>query len=212
MCAIGLNSSPSSTGQYSSGAIARREHTSAARKPSQNSHCGISSLCSRIRSSSASCASKSSGVRGWGSGAGRVMAAIVSHGFGAGTRPRRRALTGSTDFRPTLPYLMKRRLFIAAAGLLALQLTACSLVPAAAAQPSYTVSFAQLQRAMERRFPRRYPVRGVLDVEIDVPQLRLLPDVNRVGARFTIRASGPLLQRPRGGNVDLDFALRYEPS
>jgi len=107
---------------------------------------------------------------------------------------------------------MKRRLFIAAAGLLALQLTACSLVPAAAAQPSYTVSFAQLQRAMERRFPRRYPVRGVLDVEIDVPQLRLLPDVNRVGARFTIRASGPLLQRPRGGNVDLDFALRYEPS
>jgi hypothetical protein len=44
MCSIGRKSSPSSTGQYSSGGTSRRMQTSAARKPSQNSHCGISSL------------------------------------------------------------------------------------------------------------------------------------------------------------------------
>jgi hypothetical protein len=107
---------------------------------------------------------------------------------------------------------MKRRLFIAGAGVLALHLAGCTITPAHAAQPGYRISMAQLQRAMERRFPRRYPVRGVIDLDIDVPQLRLLPAENRVGAQVSIRASGPLLQRARNGTVDLDFALRYEPA
>jgi hypothetical protein len=107
---------------------------------------------------------------------------------------------------------MKRRLFTAGAGVVALQLVGCTMTPAHAAQPGYRISMAQLQRAMERRFPRRYPVRGVIDLDIDVPQLRLLPAENRVGAQVSIRASGPLLQRARNGTVDLDFALRYEPA
>ena len=78
MCSIGLKSSPSSTGQYSSGGTGRRMHTSAARKPSQNSHCGISSLCSRKRSSSASMASKSSASSGAGRGSGKVVKAALS--------------------------------------------------------------------------------------------------------------------------------------
>ena len=106
----------------------------------------------------------------------------------------------------------KRRLLVTTVALLAIQLGGCSLAPAHAAQPNYKISLAQLQRVMARRFPRRYPVRGVIDLDIDVPQLRLLPDVNRVGAQFTIHASGPLLQRSRNGDIDLDFALRYEAS
>jgi len=106
----------------------------------------------------------------------------------------------------------KRRLLVTTAALFAIQLAGCSLAPAHAAQPSYRISLVQLQRVMARRFPRRYPVHGVIDLDIDVPQLRLLPDANRVGAQFTIHASGPLLQRPRDGGIDLDFALRYEAS
>jgi hypothetical protein len=106
----------------------------------------------------------------------------------------------------------KRRLLVSTAALLAIQLAGCSLAPAHAAQPSYKISLQQLQRVMDRRFPRRYPVRGVIDLDINVPQLRLSPEANRVGAQFTIRASGPLLQRARNGGIDLDFALRYEAS
>jgi hypothetical protein len=107
---------------------------------------------------------------------------------------------------------MKRRLLIAGAALLAFQLAGCTMTPAQAAQPNYKISMSQLQRAMERRFPRRYPVRGVIDLDIEVPQLRLLPAENRIGAQVVIRASGPLLQRARNGHIDLDFALRYEPA
>jgi hypothetical protein len=107
---------------------------------------------------------------------------------------------------------MKRRLLISAAALLAIQLAGCSMAPAHAAQPSYKISMAQLERVMARRFPRRYPVRGVIDLDIDLPRLRLLPAANRVGAQIAMRASGPLLKRASNGSIDLDFALRYEPS
>jgi hypothetical protein len=113
---------------------------------------------------------------------------------------------------PAPPLAAKRRLLVTGAALLAIQLVGCSLAPAHAAQPNYKISLAQLQRVMARRFPRRYPVRGVIDLDIDVPRLRLLPDANRVGAQFTIHASGPLLQRSHNGDIDLDFALRYEAS
>jgi hypothetical protein len=107
---------------------------------------------------------------------------------------------------------MKRRLLIGAATLLALQLPGCSMASARAAQPNYKISMAQLQRVMQQRFPRRYPVRGLIDLDIGLPQLQLLPAVNRIGAQVTMRASGPLLQRATNGSVDLDFGLRYEPS
>jgi hypothetical protein len=105
---------------------------------------------------------------------------------------------------------MKRRPLLFAATLLALPLAGCSMTSAHAGQPSYRISLAQLQRVMQQRFPRRYPVRGVIDLDIEVPQLRLLPATNRIGALVAMRASGPMLQRARAGNIDLDFALRYE--
>jgi hypothetical protein len=117
------------------------------------------------------------------------------------------------DFANRPPALdMKRRLLFSAAAFLALQLTGCSMAPAHAALPNYKISLAQLQRVMAQRFPRRYPVHGVINLDIDVPRLRLLPAVNRIGAQVGIRASGPLLGRPGNGSIDLDFGLRYEPS
>jgi hypothetical protein len=103
---------------------------------------------------------------------------------------------------------MRRRhlLSFTAAGPLAL-LSAC-----ASAQPSYTVSLRQMQQALDGRFPRSYPVAGLLDLQLQTPRLALLPERNQINAMADVQASGPLLRRSHGGTFDVDFALRYEPS
>ena len=78
--------------------------------------------------------------------------------------------------------------------------------------PRYTVSAAQLQRSVATRFPLRYPVPGVLSLDLQVPQLRLLPEQNRVSAEMVANAAGPVLNRSHNGTFDISFALRYEAS
>lgn len=78
-------------------------------------------------------------------------------------------------------------------------------------QPHYTVSAELLQQAVAQRFPLRYAVPGLLDLDMQVPQLQLLPTQNRLGAEMAIDAAGPALQGSHRGTLALDFALRYEP-
>lgn len=107
---------------------------------------------------------------------------------------------------------MKRRLLLTAVGALTLGGAACT-VALGGGQPGYKVSVEQLQQAVARRFPRRYPVvRGLLDIDVQAPRLRLLPELNRLGTRMAVEAAGPALGRSYGGEFDLDFALRYEAS
>ena len=82
----------------------------------------------------------------------------------------------------------------------------------AQAKPSYTVSAAQLQEAVAQRFPLRYQVAGLLDLDVKSPLLRLLPEQNRLAAAVAVNAGGPALGRSYPGTFDIDFALRYEPS
>ena len=82
----------------------------------------------------------------------------------------------------------------------------------AQAQSGYTVSAEQLQQVLAQRFPLRYPVAGLLDLDIQAPHLRLLPEQNRVSAEMAVDAAGPALRRSHSGTFDVDFALRYEPS
>lgn len=86
------------------------------------------------------------------------------------------------------------------------------LLRRAHAQPGYKVSTDQLQRAVAQRFPRRYPVGGLLDIAVQAPLLRLLPTLNRLGAEMAVEAAGPALRRSYTGGFDVDFALRYEAS
>ena len=95
------------------------------------------------------------------------------------------------------------------AGGAAAALLACSSV---GAQPRFTVSAEQLQQVVGQRFPRRYPLAGLLDLAVQPPVLRLLPEQNRLGALMTVEASGAALNRKQTGTFDLDFALRYEPT
>ncbi|WCM92966.1 DUF1439 domain-containing protein [Acidovorax sp. NCPPB 2350] len=107
---------------------------------------------------------------------------------------------------------LSARLGAALAAALALWLAA----PAAQAQPRYTITTAQIQDALAEKLPRRYAVGGgLLQLELQVPALRMLPAQNRVNAVLPVIASGPLLsggQRGYAGTFDVDFALRYEPS
>jgi hypothetical protein len=105
---------------------------------------------------------------------------------------------------------MNRRLLLVAGTWLALG--GCSVASRAQAQPVYKVSLEQLERVLARRFPLRYPVSGLLQVEMRQPRLRLLPEQNRLGSELPIEAAGPALRRPYSGSVDVDFALRYEAS
>ena len=105
---------------------------------------------------------------------------------------------------------MMRRAVLAACWLWAA--AACSASPQTAGQPSYTVSTEQLQRAIGERFPMRHSVEGLLNFDVQAPRLRLLPEQNRVGTQFAIEVAGPALRRSYMGELDIDFALRYEPS
>lgn len=107
---------------------------------------------------------------------------------------------------------MKRRLMLTAPLGLALGSAMWLAWTGAQAQPSYNVSQEQLQKALAQRFPLRYPAGGLFDLNVQSPQLRLLPKQNRLGADMVIDANGPLLREPYAGTFDVDFALRYEPS
>jgi hypothetical protein len=97
---------------------------------------------------------------------------------------------------------------------LAIAVTVASLTPlqSSLAQPSYMVSLQTLQHQTAPRFPVRYPIAGLLDVDVQIPRLGLSPAHNRVHAQMVVEASGPALRIRRTGTFDVDFALRYEPS
>lgn len=107
---------------------------------------------------------------------------------------------------------MQRRKSLIAAGGWALVLLAGSSSFEACAQPGYRISRAQLQQVLAERFPLRYAVSGLLDLQIRQPQLRLLPEQDRIASELPIEAAGPALARSYSGFIDLDFALRYEAS
>lgn len=107
---------------------------------------------------------------------------------------------------------MHRRFFLTAVPWLALGGVALAALPDVQPQPRYTVSAGQLQQVVAQRFPLRYPVAGLLDLDVQAPRLRLLPEQNRVSAEMAVAAAGPALERRHTGTFDVDFALRYEAS
>jgi hypothetical protein len=58
----------------------------------------------------------------------------------------------------------------------------------------------------------RYPMAGLLDLAVQAPELRLLPDQNRLHAVMQVEASGVALHRIQAGTFEVEFALRYEAS
>ena len=107
----------------------------------------------------------------------------------------------------------ERRAFMQRAAACTVALVAGVLAtPCVQAQPSYTVSLAQLHEVVAQKFPRSVPVQGLIDLTLQAPQLRLVPATNRLGALMAVNAAGPALRRSHAGSFDVEFALRYEPS
>ena len=107
---------------------------------------------------------------------------------------------------------MQRRFFLNAVRGLGLAAVVLAALPQARAQARHTVSAEQLQQVVAQRFPLRYPVPGLLDLALQAPRLRLLPEQNRLSAEMAVEAAGPALRRSHTGTFEVDFALRYEAS
>lgn len=107
---------------------------------------------------------------------------------------------------------MKRRLLLTATMCGAATALLAPLGAGAAGPPGYRVSAQQLQEALALRFPLRYAVSGLLQLTMEAPVLRFLPEANRLGADLAVQASGPALARTSSGEFDVDFGLRYERS
>ena len=107
---------------------------------------------------------------------------------------------------------MNRRLLLNATAMAGVAAALAGAGTGAQAQPRLVVSARRLQDAVAERFPRRYTVGGLLRLTVDIPFLRLLPELNRVAADMAVNADGPALAAPTTGSFDLDFALRYERS
>lgn len=82
----------------------------------------------------------------------------------------------------------------------------------ASGTPHHRISAAQVRDAVAQRFPLRYPVGGLFDLAVQVPELRFAAASGRMGARAAVQAAGPALRRRYPGILDVDFALRYEPA
>lgn len=110
---------------------------------------------------------------------------------------------------------MKRRLLLTLPGWTALAAAANAARAATPATPGgtgYKVTVEQLQQAVAQRFPRRYEMGSLLNLQVQAPRVRLLPEQNRLGTEMVVDAAGPALARPSTGTFDVDFALRYEAS
>ena len=107
---------------------------------------------------------------------------------------------------------MQRRLFLTAVAGLTLAGVAHAALLGGPAPPGYSVSASQLQQVVARRFPLRYPVVGLFDLDLQAPHLRLLPEQNRLNAEMAVEATGSALRHRHSGTFEVDFALRYEAS
>lgn len=77
---------------------------------------------------------------------------------------------------------------------------------------AYTLSQEQLLQLLARQFPRTERVAQLLDVTVRSPQLWLLPERNRLGMAFDVGASERVTGRGANGRLNLDSAVRFEPS
>lgn len=103
---------------------------------------------------------------------------------------------------------MQRRLMIAA---LACWPASFLLAQAGTPRPRHKISAAELHESLSARFPVRVGLGGLLELQISAPRLHLVPARNELGAALVAQVSGARMPRSEQGEVDVAFALRYEP-
>ncbi len=104
---------------------------------------------------------------------------------------------------------MHRRLFLAGLGCWPAVRTHAATDDA---RPHHKISAATLFDALSERFPIRAGFGPLLQLQVDAQQLLLQPARNRLGASLSGKLDGLQAGSATRGEVDLVFALRYEPS
>lgn len=89
----------------------------------------------------------------------------------------------------------------------ALLLSGCAAVPR-----SITLSEAELQAQLTRRFPLHKSVLELVDLQLSDPLLRLDAASNRLATELTLRGVERRSGRSLQGRLALDYALRFEPA
>jgi hypothetical protein len=74
------------------------------------------------------------------------------------------------------------------------------------------VSQAQLQQAVERRFPIERRYLELLDVTVAAPRVLLRPEANRIATEFEVLVSDRVFHGQHRGTIVLNYGLRFEPS
>jgi hypothetical protein len=78
--------------------------------------------------------------------------------------------------------------------------------------PAYRIPAARLHEALSARFPVRAGLAGLVELQVSAPALHLVPARNRLGVGLVAELGGRQLRQKQAGEVDLVFALRYEPA
>ncbi len=70
---------------------------------------------------------------------------------------------------------------------------------------------AQLQGAVERRFPIERRYLDLLDVTVAAPRVLLRPETNRIATEFEVLVSDRVFHGQHRGTIALNYGLRFEP-
>lgn len=73
------------------------------------------------------------------------------------------------------------------------------------------LSAQQLGDLVARAFPYTHKVSSLAELTLQNPQLRLLPERNRLGTRLDLLLAERLTGGRVSGGMDLDYGLRYDP-
>lgn len=103
--------------------------------------------------------------------------------------------------------MFRRRLFLAAAAASTLWMSACSQ----AVPTKITVTQAQIEQGLQTHFPKKFPIAGLLQLDMQQPQLQLLPQSNQLQTTLLLQLSGPALRTTFGGQMQVRFGLYFEP-
>jgi hypothetical protein len=102
---------------------------------------------------------------------------------------------------------------VAAAGVLAAAALAAGLTGCASLETrDVTLSESEITLLLARQFPMERKVLEVIDLTVSNPQVRLLPDSNRIGTELDVAAVDRLFGNTAHAHVNLDYGLRFEPS
>ncbi len=103
--------------------------------------------------------------------------------------------------------MFRRRFLLAAAATSTLWISACSQ----AVPTKISVTQAQLEQGLAAHFPKQFPIAGLLQLEMQQPQLILVPATNQLETTLVVTLSGPALRQNFHGQMHVRFGLYYQP-